>query len=93
MDWTFDDNMTLHYGKDSIYEPSMDPEGSLELFHLGRKAEPAVQLDIFNSNEEKDTNKYLLEGWLDIVAEEAKKMKDAETIKPKRSRKNKRKAS
>lgn len=93
MDWTFDDNMTLHYGKDSIYEPSMDPEGSLELFHLGRKAEPAVQLELFNSNKETDPNKYLLEGWLDKVAEETKKMKDAETIKPKRSRKNKRKAS
>ena len=93
MDWTFDDNMTLHYGKDSIYEPSMDPEGSLELFHLGRKAEPAVQLELFKSGKEIDSNKYLLEGWLDKVAEETKKMKDAETIKPKRSRKNKRKAS
>ena len=93
MDWTFDDNMTLHYGKDIIFQPSMEPEGSLELFHLGKKAEPAVQLDIFNSTEEIDSNKYLLGGWLDKVAEETKKMKDAETIKPKRGRKNKRKAS
>ena len=93
MDWTFDDNVTLHYGKDSIYEPSMDPEGSLELFHLGRKAEPAVQLDMFSEAQGTDTSKYLLEGWLDKVAEETKKMKDAETVKPKRSRKNRRKAS
>ena len=93
MDWTFDDNMTLHYGKDSIYELLMDPEGSLELFHLGRKAEPAVQMDLFNKTKEADLNKYLLEGWLDKVAEETKKMKDAETVKPKRGRANRRKAS
>ena len=71
----------------------MNPEGSLELFHLGRKAEPAVQMDLFNKTKEADLNKYLLEGWLDKVAEETKKMKDAETVKPKRSRKNRRKAS
>lgn len=93
MDWTFDDNVTLHYGKDSIYEPSMDPEGSLELFHLGRKAEPVVQLDMFSKAQDKDPNKYHLEGWLDNVAEETKKMKDAETVKPKRGRANRRKAS
>ena len=93
MDWTFDDNVTLHYGKDSIYQPPMDPEGSLELFHLGRKAEPAVQLDMFKETQGTDSNKYLLEGWLDKVAEETKKMKDAETVKPKRSRSNRRKAS
>jgi len=93
MDWTFDDNMTLHYGKDSIYEPSMDPEGSLELFHLGRMADPTVELELFSEELEADTNKYLLEGWLDKVAEETRKMKDAETVKPKRSRKNRRKAS
>lgn len=93
MDWTFDDNVTLHYGKDSIYQPPMDPEGSLELFHLERKAEPAVQLDMFSERQETDSNKYLLEGWLDKVAEETKKMKDAETVKPKRGRANRRKAS
>ena len=93
MDWTFDDNVTLHYGKDNIYEPSMDPEGSLELFHLGRKAEPVVQLKFFSEEQEADLNKSLLEGWLDKVAEETIKMKDAETVKPKRSRANKRKAS
>ena len=93
MDWTFDDNMTLHYGKDSRYEPSMDPEGSLELFHLGRKADPTVELELFSEEPEAATNKYLLEGWLDKVAEETKKMKDAETVKPKRGRKNRRKAS
>ena len=93
MDWTFDDNVMLRYGKDSIYELLMNPEGSLELFHLGRKAEPAVQMDLFNKTKEADLNKYLLEGWLDKVAEDTKKMKDAETVKPKRSRKNRRKAS
>lgn len=93
MDWTFDDNVTLHYGKDSIYEPPIDPEGSLELFHLGQKVEPAVQLDLFNAENAPDLNKYLLEGWLDKVAEETKKMKDAETVKPKRGRANRRKAS
>ena len=93
MDWTFDDKMTLHYGKDSIYESAMDPEGSLELFHLGQKAEPAVQLDLFSAENAPDLNKYLLEGWLDKVAEETKKMKDAETVKPKRGRANRRKAS
>ena len=93
MDWTFDDNLTLHYGKDSIYQPPMDPVGALELFHLGRKAEPVVQLDMFSEVQERDTSKYLLEGWLDKEAEETKKMKDAETVKPKRSRSNRRKAS
>ena len=93
MDWTFDDNMTLHYGKDSIFEPSMDPEGSLELFHLGRKADPTVELELFSEAQETCYNKYLLESWLDKVAEETKKMKDAETVRPKRSRANRRKAS
>lgn len=93
MDWTFDDNVMLRYGKDSIYELPMDPEGSLELFHLGRKAEPAVQLDMFTEVQEIDSNKYLLEGWLDKVAEETKKMKDAETVKPKRNHSNRRKVS
>lgn len=93
MDWTFDDNVTLHYGKDSIFQPPMDPEGSLELFHLGQKAVPAVQLDLFKEVQGTDSNKYLLEVWLDKIAEETKKMKDAETVKPKRSRSNRRKAS
>lgn len=93
MDWTFDDNVTLHYGKDSIYEPSMDPEGSLELFHVGRKLEPKVELELFDETQATDSNKYLLEGWLDKVAEETKKMKDAETIKSKRGRSNRRNAS
>ena len=93
MDWTFDDNVTLRYGKDSIFETPMNPVGSLELFHSGRKAEPAVQLNLFNNEQEADPNKYLLEGWLDKVSEETKKMKDAETVKPKRSRSNRRKVS
>jgi hypothetical protein len=93
MDWTFDDNVTLHYGKDSIYQPPMDPEGSLELFHLGRKADPTVELELFSEAQETCYNKYLLESWLDKVAEETKKMKDAETVRPKRSRANRRKAS
>lgn len=93
MDWTFDDNVTLRYGKDSIFETPMDPVGSLELFHSGRKAEPAVQLNLFNNEQEADPNKYLLEGWLDKVSEETKKMRDAETVKPKRSRSNRRKVS
>ena len=93
MDWTFDDNVMLRYGKDSIYQTPIDPEGSLELFHLGRKAEPAVQLNLFAETQETDSNKYLLEGWLDKVAEETKVMKDAETVKPKRSRSNRRKVS
>ena len=93
MDWTFDDNVTLHYGKDSIFQPPMDPEGSLELFHSRTKAEPAVQLKLFSEEQETELNKYLLEGWLDKVTEETKKMKDAETVKPKRSRSNRRKAS
>lgn len=93
MDWTFDDNVTLHYGKDSIYEPPMNPEGSLELFHLGRKADPDAELELFGGTQETDFSKYLLEGWLDKVAEETKMMKDAETVKRKRSRNNKRRAS
>ncbi len=93
MDWTFDDKVKLRYGKDSIYELLMDPEGSLELFHLGRKAKRAVQTELFSEEQEADPNKYLLEGWLDKVAEQTKKMKDAETVKPKRSRPNRQKAS
>lgn len=93
MDWTFDDDVTLHCGKDSKAELPMKPEGALELFHLGRKAEPAVQLDMFSTTQESDASKYLLEGWLDNMAEETKKMKDAETVKPKRGRTNRRKAS
>lgn len=93
MDWTFDDNVMLRYGKDSIYETPMNPEGSLELFHSRTKVEPAVQLKLFSEEQETDLNKYLLEGWLDKVAEETKKMRDAETVKPKRSRSNRQKAS
>jgi hypothetical protein len=48
---------------------------------------------LFNADNTPDLNKYLLEGWLDRVAEETKKMKDAETVKPKRGRANRRKAS
>ena len=48
---------------------------------------------MFSEEQERDLNKYLLEGWLDKVAEETKKMKDAETVKPKRSRSNRRKVS
>jgi hypothetical protein len=93
MIWTFDDNVTLHYGKDRLYQPPMDPEGALELFHLGRKADPTVELELFSDAQETDANKYLLEGWLDKKAEETKKMRDAETVKPKRGRTNRRKAS
>ena len=93
MDWTFDDNVTLHYGKDSIFQPPMNPKSSLELFHSRTKAEPAVQLKLFSEEQETELNKYLLEGWLDKVAEETKKMKDAETVKPKRNRSNRQKAS
>lgn len=97
LDMTFDDNVTLHCGKDTRAELPMEPEGSLELFHNGTKAKKTKQLminfDGTQKSDELDENSYLLEGWLDNVAEETKKMKDAETIKPKRSRKNKREAS
>ena len=94
LDMTFDDKVTLHCGKDVRAELPMDPEGSLELFHIGRKAAPATQLELFDDGSSNPAeNRYLLEGWLDSVAEQTEKMKDAETIKPKRSRNNKRKAS
>ena len=94
LDMTFDDDITLHCGKDVRADLPMEPEGSLELFHIGQKAERVTQLELFVNDTSKSVeNKYLLEGWLDKVAEETKKMKDAETIRPKRSRKNKRKAS
>lgn len=94
LDMTFDDQVKLHCGKDVRAELVMNPEGSLELFHHGTKAEPALQLELFDDGSSKpDDNRYLLEGWLDNVAEQTEKMKDAETIKSKRSRKNKRKAS
>ena len=94
LDMTFDDDITLHCGKDVRADLPMEPEGSLDLFHIEQKAERATQLELFaNDNSKPAGNRYLLEGWLDSVAEQTEKMKDAETIKPKRSRKNKRKAS
>lgn len=93
LDVTFDDNMTLHCGKDVRAELLMNPEGSLELFHIGEKAKQEGELNLFDSAKNVDKSKYLLEGWLDFVAEEAKKMKDAEIVRRKRSRANKRQAS
>lgn len=94
LDMTFDDKVTLHCGKDVRAELPMDPEGSLELFHIGRKAEPATQLELFDDGNSKPVgNRYLLEGWLDNVTEKTEKMKDAETIKRKRNRSNRRKVS
>lgn len=94
LDMTFDDKVTLHCGKDVRAELPMEPEGALELFHIGRKAERATQLEIaFDGSSKPVHNRYLLEGWLDSVAEQTEKMKDAETIKRKRGRANKRKAS
>ena len=94
LDMTFDDDITLHCGKDVRADLPMEPEGSLDLFHIEQKAEKATQLELFDKENSKPAgNRYLLEGWLDSVAEQTEKMKDAETIKPKRSRKNKRKAS
>lgn len=92
LDVTFDDNMTLHCGKDIRAELKMDPEGALELFHIGEKAKQEGELHLFDDSKNVDKSKYLLEGWLDYVAEEAKKMKDAEIVKRKRSRKNKKTA-
>lgn len=94
LDMTFDDQVTFHCGRDMRAELVMNPEGSLELFHHGTKAEPAVQLELFDDGSSRtDENKYLLEGWLDSVADQTEKMKDAETINTKRSRKNKQKVS
>jgi len=97
LDITFDDDVTLHCGKDSRAELPMEPEGALELFHIEEKVKRArhPQLELFPDGAPKSVaeDRYLIEGWLDIVAEQTEKMKDAETIKPKRSRKNKRKAS
>lgn len=94
LDITFDDNMTLHCGKDVRAELPMKPEGALELFHIGQRIEEGTQLTIEFDNIPKMTeDKFLLEGWLDDVAEQTEKMKDAETVKPKRGRKNRRKAS
>ena len=97
LDITFDDDVTLHCGKDSRAELPMEPEGALELFHIEEKVKRArhPQLELFPDGAPKSVaeDRYLIEGWLDSVAEQTEKMKDAETIKPKRSRKNKRKAS
>ena len=94
LDMTFDDNVTLHCGKDVRAELPMEPEGALELFHIKQKATKAVQLELsFDGMPKPVENRYLLEVWLDSVAEQTEKMKDAETIKRKRRRANKRKAS
>lgn len=94
LDLTFDDNVTLHCGKDTRAELPMEPEGALELFHIRRKAERATQLEIaFDDHPKPVENRYHLEAWLDSVAEKTEKMKDAETIKTKRSCSNRRKAS
>ena len=72
----------------------MNPEGALELFHLGRKKENTEEQEInFEGIQEVKKSRYFLEDWLDNMAEETKKMKDAETIKRKRSRASKRQAS
>lgn len=93
LDVTFDDNMTLHCGKDTRAELPMNPKGALELLHHGEKAIKDRELDIdFDGTQHIDKSKYLLEGWLDNVAEEAKKMKDAEIVKQKRKSKNKKTA-
>jgi len=94
MDLTFDDNVTLHCGEDVRAELPMNPEGALELFHLGRKKENTEEQEInFEGIQEVKKSRYFLEDWLDNMAEETKKMKDAETIKRKRSRASKRQAS
>lgn len=94
LDMTFDDDVTLHCGKDVRADLPMTPQGALELFHLGRKAERATQLKLaFDAEPQPDGSTYLLEGWLDSVADETKMMKDAETVRRKGSRKNRRKAS
>ena len=94
LDMTFDDDVTLHCGKDVRAELPMEPEGSLELFHNGRKAERGTQLELFKDGSSKPAaNRYLLEGWLDSVADQTEKMKDAETIKRKGNRPNRRMAS
>ncbi|MBQ4386219.1 MAG: hypothetical protein II822_01225 [Prevotella sp.] len=94
LDLTFDDKVTLHCGEDVRAELPMDPEGALDLFHIGRKAEQGTQQELFDDGSSKPVkNRYLLEGWLDEVAEQTKKMKDAETIKRRGSRSNRRKAS
>lgn len=92
MAMTFDDNVTLHCGKDVRAELPMKPAGALELFHSGWKKEQQTKIN-FDNPEEVDDGTYLLEGWLDNVAEETKKMRDAETVKPKRGRANRKQAS
>ena len=90
LDVTFDDNMTLHCGKDTRAELPMEPPGALELFHHRTKADGKKELEIeFIGSPISDVNKYLLEGWLDDVAERTKKMKDAKTINRRGNRKNK----
>ncbi len=93
MDVIFDDNVTLHYGKDIRAELPMDPPGALDLFHKYKKQENNKQLEIFDTTKNEEESKYHLESWLDKMAEETKKMKDAETGKRKRSKSNKRKIS
>ena len=94
MDLTFDDNVTLHCGKDTRAELPMNPVGALELFHSGINAPRDRELDLdFDGTQKENIRKYLLEVWLDDVAEETKIMKDAETIKRKRGRASKRQAS
>lgn len=94
MDLTFDDNVTLHCGEDVRAELPMDPEGALTMFHRGRKKEQNEELKInFEGKQEVINSRYFLEDWLDNMAEETKKMKDAETIKRKRGRASKRQAS
>lgn len=92
LDMTFDDDVTLHCGKDTRAELPMVPEGALELFHIGQRGFPNKEPDLFEDKSKKQTG-YLLEEWLDSVAEQTQKMKDAETIKQKRGRSNRRKAS
>lgn len=93
LDMIFDDDMTLHCGKDARAEIPMDPKGALELFHTGEFASrKKEQLQLFEEEPNMIADKYLIESWLDEVAEETKKMKDAETVRRKRSRKNRRSA-
>lgn len=96
IDATFDDGVTYHCGKDVRKELPMTPEGALELFHHGRKGEPGKELPLdFDGADSQgaDHNRYLLEKWLDDVAEETKRMKDARSVRRKKGRANKRKVS
>lgn len=96
LDATFDDGVTYHCGKDVRKELPMNPKGALELFHLGRRGEPdkELNLDFYNLNSQgADSNRYLLEKWLDDVAEETKRMKDARTVRRKKGRAAKRKTA